>query len=523
MAEEMEHQTANADTHGKQAEPAVNAANPEHFSKGIHIREMVKPQFRGYLYGALALFLSLGLTLLLFFLIDRMPAVKTFFKEMLNVAMPFLVAAVIAYLLHPLCNWLDNLWMKLFKVSKDGSKAARNIRCVDAIICVLLLIGVVYVLVAMVIPQLAGTVSSLISLFESVPGWYEKFLSWIQKIFKDQPKVLEYIDTYSATVYSYASEFFTDHIMPYTTTAIGSVGGGVKTAFSVVKNIVIGLVVSVYLLVARKRFKQQAILCVHGIFTDRVADKIFAETRYIDKVFSGYVNGKIIDSIIIGILCFIGCMILKFPYPGLIAVVIGVTNVIPFFGPIIGAIPTAFIILLISPMKCLWFLIFILALQQLDGNVIGPFVLGDSTGLSSFWVLFAIIIFSGWFGFVGMVIGVPLFAVVYHFISEIIYFGLRKHGKEEMLLNYLWEFDPAQAKYEDSATREEALAEENRPHKELVKENLNRQREQAKRILKRKNSEAAEETESAADEASQQEEIEAPGKHRVGNRRRKPQ
>ena len=158
------------------------------------------------------------------------------------------------------------------------------------------------------------------------------------------------------------------------------------------------------------------------------ADRFFDLGRRIHKVFSGFIIGKLVDSLIIGVLCYIGALILRFPYPALVATVVGVTNVIPFFGPFIGAIPCAFLILLVDPLKCLYFILFIFGLQQLDGNVIGPKILGDSTGLSAFWVIFAITVFGSLLGVVGMFIGVPLFAVIYSLISEFVTSRLEQKG-----------------------------------------------------------------------------------------------
>ena len=144
------------------------------------------------------------------------------------------------------------------------------------------------------------------------------------------------------------------------------------------------------------------------------------EARYIHKVFGGFIIGKIVDSIIIGILCFLGLSVMNMPYTLLVSVIVGVTNVIPFFGPFIGAIPSALLILLVSPIQCLYFLIFILVLQQFDGNILGPKILGDTTGISSFWVLFSILLFGGLLGFVGMIVGVPIFAVFYRLLGDFI-------------------------------------------------------------------------------------------------------
>ena len=167
-----------------------------------------------------------------------------------------------------------------------------------------------------------------------------------------------------------------------------------------------------------------------------MAKIIEEEIRYTDKMFNGFLVGKIIDSAIIGLLCFAGTSIMGFEAPAFISVIIGITNIIPFFGPFIGAIPCGLLLLLENPMHCLYFIIFIFVLQQLDGNVIGPKILGNTTGVSSFWVLFAILLFGGMWGVVGMVIGVPLFAVIYDIIRKLVYRGLRKHKRESMITDY---------------------------------------------------------------------------------------
>ena len=171
-------------------------------------------------------------------------------------------------------------------------------------------------------------------------------------------------------------------------------------------------------------------------YIKRDATKPREEAKYADKMFGGFINGKIMDSAIIGVLCYIGCLIFKFPSALLVSVIIGVTNVIPFFGPFIGAVPATLLILIQNPIKALWFVLFVLVLQQLDGNVIGPKILGNTTGLSSFWVLFAILLFGGLWGFVGMIVGVPLFAVIYDIIKKLVIHGLKRNAELDMLQTY---------------------------------------------------------------------------------------
>ena len=202
-------------------------------------------------------------------------------------------------------------------------------------------------------------------------------------------------------------------------------------------NLFIGLVVAIYLLYGRRKFRKQGKLLLYSLFKERWADKIVEEIRFADRVFSGFIGGKLLDSAIIGGICYIGMMIMGLPYAILISVIVGVTNIIPFFGPFIGAIPCALLLLLGSnPWDALYFLIFIVILQQVDGNIIGPKILGNTTGVSSFWVLFSILLFGGLWGLVGMVIAVPLFGVIYDIIRKLTARGLKRNRHEEMMQEY---------------------------------------------------------------------------------------
>ena len=207
---------------------------------------------------------------------------------------------------------------------------------------------------------------------------------------------------------------------------LGNLSLGVISLLVWLKNLLIGVIVMIYLLNIKDQFVALAKKITYGLFSVEWANRIVREARFIHKVFGGFIIGKIVDSLIIGIMCFVCLSFMKMPYTLLVSVIVGVTNVIPFFGPFIGAIPSAFLILLVSPIQCLYFLIFILLLQQFDGNILGPKILGDSTGVSSFWVLFSILLFGGLFGFVGMIIGVPTFAVIYRLTGDFINSKLKK-------------------------------------------------------------------------------------------------
>ena len=217
---------------------------------------------------------------------------------------------------------------------------------------------------------------------------------------------------------------------------VSGVGSSVWKVLTFLYNMLIGMFVAAYLLGSRKKFARQGVLVIRSVFKPRWADLVLEEIAYIDRIFAGFIDGKIVDSAIIGVLCYVGCVIFKFPNPLLVAAIVGVTNVIPFFGPFLGAIPATILILIENPMKAVWFAVFVLGLQQLDGNVIGPKILGEHTGVSSFWVLFSIILFGGLWGVAGMIVAVPLFAVLYDLTKRFVRVGLRKNGCAELMENY---------------------------------------------------------------------------------------
>ena len=197
-------------------------------------------------------------------------------------------------------------------------------------------------------------------------------------------------------------------------------------------NLIIGYIISIYVLFDKEKFRSQAKKLMYTFISSEKVNIILENLRYTDKVFGSFFSGKLIDSLIIGLLCFVGMLIFDMPYSLVIAVIVGVTNIIPYFGPFIGAIPSAILILLVSPSKCITFIIFIFVLQQFDGNILGPKILGNKTGLSSFWVLFSLLIFGGLFGMIGMIIGVPIFSIFYSFINGLV---RRKLKEKDLPLN----------------------------------------------------------------------------------------
>lgn len=365
------------------------------------------------------------------FVLFKMPVIISVLKGITEILKPFLYGVVFAYLLAPLCNKIEE---KLFQIFPKAKTKARRFICFIAIVISLCVaIAVIWLIIMTIIPQVWDSVMKIIQM---VPQKLIVVNNWIEHMLENQPELQAYFEEFSSQAESNIDSLLNVDTIQKVQSIINSLSVQLFGVLGVVKNIFLGLLISAYLLGSRKLFGAQAGLILHGVFSDKWAKIIEEEIRYTDKMFNGFLVGKIIDSAIIGLLCFAGTSIMGFEAPAFISVIIGITNIIPFFGPFIGAIPCGLLLLLENPMHCLYFIIFIFVLQQLDGNVIGPKILGNTTGVSSFWVLFAILLFGGMWGVVGMVIGVPLFAVIYDIIRKLVYRGLRKHKRESMITDY---------------------------------------------------------------------------------------
>ena len=389
-----------------------------------------KPHIKPYLYGMLAGFGAISLSILFFFLIYRFQGFGDAISKLTGILMPFIYGAVIAYLLKPVCNCVEDFLRRLLP-EKMGTAA--NMLAVT--LSLLFGILVVYALIMMIVPQL---ITSVTTLYYTARNNLNDFVDWAshQEIIASNQKLLDFIETSYDNLQDTLDNLVRTKLVPSMQSLLSGAALGVMSFVTFLKNIVIGLIVSVYLLASRKKFGQQGKLILYSLVKPRWANLIMEEIRYADRMFGGFINGKILDSAIIGVLCYIACLIFKFPSALLVSVIIGVTNVIPFFGPFIGAIPATLLILIQNPIKALWFVLFVLVLQQVDGNIIGPKILGNTTGLSSFWVLFAILLFGGLWGFVGMIIGVPLFAVIYDVLKKFVFHGLRRNEEMELVTTY---------------------------------------------------------------------------------------
>ena len=350
---------------------------------------------------------------------------------------PVLYGAVMAYLLAPVVNWIERI---VVPRSRKLGKQKTWLRGFSILITWLLVAAILYALMLVLLPELYKSVAQLIANGE---GYYKQILAWATDLLENNPDFGRWATKLIEEYYNDALLWVRNQLLPGVEVAIQAVTGGVVGILVFLKNLLVGMIVSIYLLAAKEHFGATACkLCYAFLREDRAA-LIIRGAKATDRIFSGFVRGKLLDSLIIGLLCFFFSNIFGFPYAPLISLVVGVTNVIPYFGPFLGAIPSAFLILLDSPIQCLYFCIFILALQQFDGNILGPAILGESTGLSSFWVIVAILIGGGLFGVVGMFIGVPLFACIYTAVRTYAAYRLRLKGLPEATTSY-YSHAPAQ-------------------------------------------------------------------------------
>lgn len=400
---------------------------------------MFKDKIKRYMGVTIAVAFGIVIAICAFFLFFKFDKFAQFWNTIVDILKPFIYGGVIAYVLRPVCNLIErNILKLLLSKTKLKDSVAKKISCWSGIILSMLsAFLIIYVLIVLIAPQIIDTIYSLIDI---LPQYFKNSVDFVQDFLPKYTENPDIIEQAYQKVYDSAFEWLNTDFMPNIQVAITGLSTGVVSVVNLVMDVLIGIIVSVYLLYNRRRFLGQIKLLIYSTFAEKWAVKITRELRFTDMMFSGFINGKLIDSFIICILCYVILLITGIPYPMLISLIVGVTNIIPFFGPFIGAVPCAMLIFILNPIKALYFILIVIVLQFIDGYVIGPKILGNATGLDSFWVLFAVLFFGGLFGFVGMIIGVPLFAVIYDIMKQLIVYGIRKHGKQDMLQKYREKF-----------------------------------------------------------------------------------
>lgn len=394
---------------------------------------------RPYLAIGALIFLVFCCCIAVFTVIFKYAALKKACAVFLGVLQPILIGAVLGYLFNPLMRRIDvGLCQLILPEVKNKDKVKHAIRVVSSVLTVLIFLALFGLIIYMIIPAL---IESIVNLVNTMSVNVEHFIEWYNNLSIPGKGSGEW-ESYLLMAAEYIENWFDNTLVPQLQDFkrwqdyLTSITVSAINVVVVLKNVVIGLIVSIYVLMEKERFEGQAKKIIFAVFPIKQANTLIQIVHKVDQIFGGFIIGKIIDSIIIGIICFIGCSILRMPYTLLVSVIIGVTNVIPFFGPFIGAVPCLIIVTITDPLHGLYLLIFVLVLQQVDGNIIGPKILGDSTGLSSFWVIFAIMVGGGLFGFAGMLFGVPTFAVIYYLIQRLIAYLLKRRGLPSKSLDY---------------------------------------------------------------------------------------
>lgn len=338
-------------------------------------------------------------------------------NQILVVFQPFIIGFVIAYLLNFILKFYEEKVFKIKMIKKIRNFPSRGLGILFSYVTALI---IVYLFMQFVLPQLIESISGLIN---DIPRYVRELTSLIETELYERNIDQEYMAIINEKFVE-----ITNWVIQLLTNILPLIGNMVMSVASSIWNIILVVIISIYLLTDKEKFFALGKKIVTSLFNSKHTTIILDLANRTNLTFGKFIGGKIVDSVIIGILTLIILAIFKMPYMVLISVIIGITNVIPFFGPFIGAIPSAIIILFVSPIQALWFLIIVLVIQQVDGNIIGPKILGDSIGISAFWILFAILVAGKLFGLIGMIIGVPMFAVIYSIIKDIIEARLRYKG-----------------------------------------------------------------------------------------------
>ena len=381
-----------------------------------------------YLHWGVTAFLVAAAAILFYYFVFHNAQFLQIFKNIIDICFPIIDGLVIAFLLCPMINWLEKKVFVLFRKKEKRSEplsdnAAKWLRVLSILLSYVIVITLLSGFILTVIPQVQLSIENI---YHQSSQYKTNIENWIADLFVKNPNIEMWLmDSYE----NYAAQFTewqNNFLLPKAQELLATVSTGVFNFVGALWDILIGAIVSIYVLYSKEKFSGQFKKLAYGFLNTKTANVLISNIRMVNNKFSGFIVGKILDSVIIGILCFVGCRIFGFDYPVLLGLIIGVTNIIPFFGPFIGAIPCILLLFMINPLQSLYFALFVFALQQFDGNVLGPAILGESTGISSFWVIFSITFFGGLWGVPGMIVGVPLFAVFYAIIKTVLVTKLTK-------------------------------------------------------------------------------------------------
>lgn len=366
-----------------------------------------------YLYWGITAFLVIAAGILFYYVLFHRSSLYSGISTLVGISMPIIDGFVLAYLMTPVLNKIEKCIIKpLYEKAKVPltPKNKRRMRGLSILVTIVLILIVLYEFFGLIIPEVVRSIQSIIFQF---PIYVNNLSNWAMGLLNNNPDLENVVDSLIDQYSSKILDYVNSNLLPYINDVLKTLSSSVIGVLKAMWNFVIGFIISIYVLGSKEKFAGQAKKIAYAVFDRKMGNEVVTNFRFIHSTFIGFIGGKIVDSIIIGIICFICTTIIGTPYAILVSVIIGVTNIIPFFGPWIGGIPSALLVLMVDPIHALYFVILIMVIQQFDGNILGPKILGDSTGLSGFWVIFAITIFGGLFGVLGMVVGVPIFAVFY--------------------------------------------------------------------------------------------------------------
>ena len=380
-----------------------------------------------YLYWGITAFCVIACAILFFMALNYIGLVGKGLRKLARILSPFIWGLVITYLLSPLVRVLqDRVFRPFFRWVFRKSKRHQGIlltRACSVLFAEIIMLAIITGLFFLIIPQLYSSIETFVT---NSPTYIESLTAWATKMLTDFPEIRNYVTQVLGDMNNNIMTWLQTTVLPTLGNLLSNVGTGVRYVVTAVYNLVVGIIVSIYILGNIETFSANAKRVLYSVLSVEAAKKFLDGLDFVDRTFIGFLNGKLLDSAIIGLICYIVCAILNMPYALLVSVIIGLTNIIPFFGPFIGAVPSVIIILMISPIKALIFVIFIIILQQVDGNLIGPKILGSTVGINGFWVMFSIILGAGLFGFWGMLLGVPVFVVIYTIINNNVDAKLRR-------------------------------------------------------------------------------------------------
>ncbi len=384
-----------------------------------------------YLYWGITAFLVIVACMLAFAIVFRFDVVGNILGTVAKVLSPVFYGVVIAFLIDPVVRFIERIMARIFKKKRKElqsnpgklKKAQRRGRAISIVIALIFVFALLTGLLMLVIPQIIDSLSMMIDNFS---GYYRNFTKWINQFLSNDSTVGDLVKNVLGDGFEKVNEFIQKNIMPQAQKYLGDITSGLFGFIWTLKDILMGFIIAIYFMFHKEKFVAHLKMALYAMFKKERVNKMISVGQDTNKYFGGFIIGKIIDSAIIGVLCFIVMTIFQFDYSLLISVIVGVTNIIPFFGPFIGAIPSALFLLIVDPMQCLYFIIWVIILQQLDGNIIGPMILGNRTGVSGFWVITSIVVFGGFFGIIGIIIAVPATAVLLVLIKRRISNNLKR-------------------------------------------------------------------------------------------------